>query len=169
MPANNGLRLDENQCRFPSRPKPPQHHPKQFIWIGKPGLWMPPFENRELLPKSQVFQEEVAARPARLNDQIEQELQRTEHEFVVAEASRISMQKALGLDPIHTPLYPTENTCVPDNFRGLSTEGCWCRRVWRGSLDTVSDYTTRMLFASEADPWTFAEQDLFILACKITC
>jgi len=31
MPANDGRRLDENQCRFPSRPKPPQCQPEQVV------------------------------------------------------------------------------------------------------------------------------------------
>jgi hypothetical protein len=77
------------------------------------------------------------AREARLNDQIEQELQRTEHELVVAESSRISMQKVFGFFPVHTPLYPTESKRVPYGPLGLSSEGCLCRQVWRGSLDTV--------------------------------
>jgi hypothetical protein len=46
---------------------------------------VPPFQNAELLPQCQVFQEEVAARTEKLNDQIEQELQRAEHEVVLAE------------------------------------------------------------------------------------
>jgi hypothetical protein len=56
------------------------------------------FQNGELLTKGQVFQEEVAARTAKQNEKIEQELQRTEHEPVVAEASRISMQNLLHRD-----------------------------------------------------------------------
>ncbi len=31
VPAHDGLRLDEDQSPFPSRPKPPQDHPEQFI------------------------------------------------------------------------------------------------------------------------------------------
>jgi hypothetical protein len=95
------------------------------------------FQNGKLLPKGQVFQEEVAARTARLNDQIEQELQRTEHELVVAESSRISMQMAFGSFLFLTPLYPTESKRVPYRPLGPSSEGCLCLRVWRGSLDTV--------------------------------
>jgi hypothetical protein len=53
---------------------------------------VPLFQNSKLLPKCQVFQQQVAARTARLNDQIKQELQRTEHELVVTEAPWISMQ-----------------------------------------------------------------------------
>jgi hypothetical protein len=113
---------------------------------------VPLFQNGKLLAKRQVFQEKVAARKAKLKDQIEQELQRTEHKPVLAGALRISMQKALDLYPINNPLYPTEKARVPDNPHVLSTEGCWRRQVWGGSLDTVADYTTRMLFALDADP-----------------
>src|ERR1035437_297993 len=28
MPANDSLRLDKDQCAFPSRPEPPQDHPE---------------------------------------------------------------------------------------------------------------------------------------------
>ena len=37
MPANDGLRLDEDQRLLPSRPEPPQHHPEQFIGSGNLG------------------------------------------------------------------------------------------------------------------------------------
>jgi len=57
-----------------------------------------------LLPKGQVLQEKVATRMASLNDQIEQELQGTEHKPALAGASRSSMQKALGSCPIRTLL-----------------------------------------------------------------
>jgi hypothetical protein len=70
----------------------PQNYPEQFVMASKSRLRVLPFQDGKLLPKCQVFQEEIAARTTRLNDQIEQELQRTEHELVVTEASRISMQ-----------------------------------------------------------------------------
>ena len=133
----DGLRLNEDQCPLPSRPKPSKHHPEHFVGSGKLRLRVLLFQNGKLLPKGQVFQEEVAARTARLNDQIEQELQRTEHELVVAESSRISMQMAFGSFLFLTPLYPTESKRVPYRPLGPSSEGCLCLRVWRGSLDTV--------------------------------
>src|ERR1035441_3981337 len=86
MPANDSLRLDENQCDLPSRPEPPQDHPEYFVGSGKPRLRAPMFQDGELLAKSQILQGEVAARTARLSDQTQQELQRTEHEPVVAQA-----------------------------------------------------------------------------------
>jgi hypothetical protein len=57
MPANDGIRLDENQCPLPSRPEAPQDHPKQFVRSGKSRLGMPLLQDAELLPKSQIFQE----------------------------------------------------------------------------------------------------------------
>ena len=92
MPADNGRRLDEDQCSLPSRPKPPQHYPEHLVGYGKPRLRVPLFQNGKLLPKGQVFQEKVAARAAKPNKKIEQQLERTEHEPVVAESLRISMQ-----------------------------------------------------------------------------
>jgi hypothetical protein len=66
--------------------------PEHLVRSGKPRLKVLLFQNGELLPKGQVFQEEVAARTTKPNKKIEQELQPTEHEPVVAEAPRISMQ-----------------------------------------------------------------------------
>jgi hypothetical protein len=74
---------------------------------------------------------------ARLNDQIEQVLQQTEHMPVLTEASRISMQTAFGSCPLHGLHYPTEKTRVPVSPRGLSAEGRLCRQIWRSPLDSV--------------------------------
>jgi hypothetical protein len=39
VPANDSLRLNENQRPPPSRPESPQHHPEQPVWNGKlPGF-----------------------------------------------------------------------------------------------------------------------------------
>jgi hypothetical protein len=58
MPADDRLRLDKNQCLPPTRPEPPQYHPKQLIESGKPRLWMPLFQDGKLLPQSEDFQEQ---------------------------------------------------------------------------------------------------------------
>jgi hypothetical protein len=55
MPTNNGLRLDEDQRLLPFRPKPPQDNPKQFVRGCKSRLGMSPFQDGELLPKSQIL------------------------------------------------------------------------------------------------------------------
>jgi hypothetical protein len=62
MPSSNGLRLDESQHAHPSRPKPAQHNPEQFVSKGKSRLRTLSLENGKLLPKSHVFQKKVAAR-----------------------------------------------------------------------------------------------------------
>jgi hypothetical protein len=46
---------------------------------------MPLFQNGELLPQRQVFQEQVVTRTDRLNEQSEQEPQRARHVPVVTE------------------------------------------------------------------------------------
>jgi hypothetical protein len=61
MPPNDCLRLDEDQRLSPSRPEPPQDHPEEFVRMSKSRLRTPSFQDAELLPKSQVFQEQIAA------------------------------------------------------------------------------------------------------------
>jgi hypothetical protein len=92
MPANDSLRLDEDQCPPPSRPEPPQYHPEQFVGSGKSRPRMSLFQNAELLPQSHIFQQQIAARRPRPNEQDEQELQRTEHEPVVPKTSQPARQ-----------------------------------------------------------------------------
>jgi hypothetical protein len=57
MPTNNSFRLNKNQGFPPSIPEPPQHHSEQSVRGSKPRLRKLLFEDAELLPKSQVFQE----------------------------------------------------------------------------------------------------------------
>lgn len=66
------------------------------------------FQDSELLPKGQVFQQQVVARTDRLSEKDEQEPQRTEHEPVLTKASRISMQTAFGSCTLHGLHYPTK-------------------------------------------------------------
>jgi hypothetical protein len=134
MPANDGLRLDEDQRPSPSRPKPPQDHPEQFVRRSESRLRVLLFQDSALLPKGQVFQHQVAARADRVNEQVEQQLQRTEHEPVLTEASRISMQTAFGSCPLHGLHYPTKKTRVPVSPRGLSAEGRLCRQYGMAPL-----------------------------------
>jgi hypothetical protein len=55
-------RLDENQRAHPSWPKSAQHYPEEFVRQNKSRLRTLSLENGKLLPKSQVFQKQVAAR-----------------------------------------------------------------------------------------------------------
>jgi hypothetical protein len=50
MPANNRLRLDNDESLLPSGPEAPQHQPKQPIRCGKTRLWMLSSQDSKLLP-----------------------------------------------------------------------------------------------------------------------
>jgi hypothetical protein len=82
MPTDNRLRPHENQRTLPSIPEPPQDHPEQFVRDSKPRLWVPPFQNSELLPESQIFQQQLAARVKESDSQNKEKHQETEHEPV---------------------------------------------------------------------------------------
>jgi hypothetical protein len=62
VPADNGLRLNEHQCPLPANPQLRQHYPEQFVSSTKWWPRMLSFENAELLSKSQILEEQVAAR-----------------------------------------------------------------------------------------------------------
>jgi len=79
VPANHSLRLYENQHTLPSRPEPPQCHPEQLVRTCIPRLRTPRFQNSKLMPQSQVFQQKVATRTYRPNQQNEQESHQAQH------------------------------------------------------------------------------------------
>jgi hypothetical protein len=89
MPANHRLWLDENQRLLPSAPESPQDQPEQSISGNKPRLRVPPFQNGQLLPKREVFQEKVASRAKGLNSQNGQESQMAQHEAILAKGGAI--------------------------------------------------------------------------------
>ena len=76
VPADNGLRLNENQCPLPANPQLPQHYPEQFVSSTKWWPRMLSFENAELLSKSQILEEQVAARAKQSRKKDNQEPQR---------------------------------------------------------------------------------------------
>jgi hypothetical protein len=80
MPANDRLRLHEDQCPAPAFPEPLQHDPEQFVGSSKSRQRKLLFENTELLPKSQVFQEQVPARAKEPSKENNHELQQAQHE-----------------------------------------------------------------------------------------
>jgi hypothetical protein len=49
MPADDRLRLDDEERMFPSRPESKEANPKQPIWDGKPRMRMPTCQNGKLL------------------------------------------------------------------------------------------------------------------------
>jgi hypothetical protein len=85
MPADDGLRLNKDQCLLPPRPKPPQHHPEQFVRSGKPRLRMPLFQNGEMLAQDEVFKKQVPVGAHNANQESEEKSQRSGHELVVAD------------------------------------------------------------------------------------
>src|ERR1019366_4664261 len=80
MPANDGFGLDENQSPVPMSPEPAQHHPEQFVRKSKPRLRMLLFQDGELLSKSQIFQEQFAARAKEVSTYDRQKPQQAQHE-----------------------------------------------------------------------------------------
>ena len=80
MPANDGFGLDENQSPVPMSPEPAQHHPEQFVRKSKPRLRMLLFQDGELLSKSQIFQEQIAARAKEASTYDRQKPQQAQHE-----------------------------------------------------------------------------------------
>jgi hypothetical protein len=72
MPANNSIGLDEDQYMLPSRPEPPQYHPKQFVQSSNPRSRIAPLQGGKLLPKGHVLQEQIAASTKRLFDKNEE-------------------------------------------------------------------------------------------------
>jgi len=79
MPANNSLRLDEDQRLFPSWPEPLQCYPKQLVGSRTSRLRVPLFQNGELLPPSKIFEEQIAARTTGSKSLNEQEFQQAQH------------------------------------------------------------------------------------------
>jgi hypothetical protein len=80
MPANDRLWLHENQCSLPSRPEPSQHHPEHLVGDGKTDVSTLPLQHPELLPESEIFEKQIAARMDGSDSQYKQEPQQAEHE-----------------------------------------------------------------------------------------
>jgi hypothetical protein len=89
VPANDSLWLDEDQSPLPSRPEPPQDHPKQFVPSGKSRLRMPLLQNAKLLPQCQILQDQAAARGQEVNSQYRKKPQQTQHEISFTRGSFI--------------------------------------------------------------------------------
>lgn len=62
VPSNDGLRLDKNQRLLPATSNSPQHHPKQSVGTDESQLRMPSPQDRKLLAKRHVFQDQIPAR-----------------------------------------------------------------------------------------------------------
>src|SRR5215813_12962873 len=58
MPANDGLRIDEHQRLLPSTPKTTGEYPEDFVNRSDPGSGMLALQHGQLLPESEIFQEQ---------------------------------------------------------------------------------------------------------------
>ncbi len=59
MPANDSVRLNEDQSSLPSRPEASQHNPEKSVGIWKTWPWAMSREDQDLPPQSQVFQQKM--------------------------------------------------------------------------------------------------------------
>ncbi len=59
MPADDGLRLHQDQVGAPVSPESPQENPEDSILGSKPGLLGAPPQYRELLAEGQILQRQL--------------------------------------------------------------------------------------------------------------
>jgi hypothetical protein len=66
VPAGHRFGRDDKECLFPSEPEPTNDDPEELIEPIEHGPRMPAFQNRELLPKGEIFKNKapVAAKEA---------------------------------------------------------------------------------------------------------
>ena len=62
VPADDGLRLDDDEHLFPAAPSAAEHGPEGSIKVGEGWPRRHGLEDRELMPKSQVLEGELASR-----------------------------------------------------------------------------------------------------------
>src|ERR1035437_7172376 len=114
VPAKHSLRLDEDQRPIPSRPKPSQDHPEEFVRNTKPRLRTATHQDRKLLPQGQVFKKEMTARTNRPDEESEQEAQNTQHGWVIPKKTWWrSRQMRLGRPAGSPPLFTVKNRPHP--------------------------------------------------------
>ena len=79
MPANDCLRLHQNQCSLPFGPEAAQGCPKQPIRGGKARPRAPLLQNGKLLPQGKILQKQIATRAKGPDKQYEQKPQQAQH------------------------------------------------------------------------------------------
>ena len=79
MPANDCLRLHQNQCSLPFGPEAAQGCPKQPIRGAKARPRASLLQNGKLLPQGQILQEQIATRAKGPDKQYEQKPQQAQH------------------------------------------------------------------------------------------
>jgi hypothetical protein len=80
MPSHRSLWLIQNQRSLPSWPESRQHHQSNWSVKIKSRLLTSLPQNRKLLPKSQIFHEQITGRAEEAHSQGGQKSQQPEHE-----------------------------------------------------------------------------------------
>jgi len=62
MPANDRLRIDEHERLPPSTPETTGEYPEDFVNRSHPGSGMLALQHGQLLPESEIFQEQASMR-----------------------------------------------------------------------------------------------------------
>ena len=62
MPADDRLRMDEHERLLPSAPETTGEYPEDFVNRSHPGSGMLALQHPQLLPESEIFQEQALMR-----------------------------------------------------------------------------------------------------------
>jgi hypothetical protein len=62
MPADDSLRIDEHERLLPSTPETTGEYPEDFVNRPHPGSGMLALQHGQLLPESEIFQEQASIR-----------------------------------------------------------------------------------------------------------
>ena len=62
MPADDRLRIDEQERLLPSTPETTGEYPEDFVNRSHPGSGMLALQHGQLLPESEIFQEQASMR-----------------------------------------------------------------------------------------------------------
>ena len=69
MPADDRLRMDEQERLLPSTPETRGEYPEDFVNPSHPGSEMLALQHRQLLPESEIFQEQASMRSQAAGEQ----------------------------------------------------------------------------------------------------
>ena len=73
VPADHRFRSDDDERVLPTGPDPPSKYPEEPVEDAKARPWMPSLQNNELVPKCEVFQNEVPTTLKSADERPEQE------------------------------------------------------------------------------------------------
>ena len=80
MPAHDRLRMDEHERLLPSTPETTCEYPEEFVNRSHPGSGMLALQHGQLLPESEIFQEQASMRLQAAGEQAQRESDVAEHE-----------------------------------------------------------------------------------------